>query len=125
MHPMSKKLVFMLLPIALLGCEKKCLVPPGDYTMALTPRGGDCNPEVIAQFTSYSDTVTMPEGTECKRFLSTVDGEANGCKLIMDISAEVNATGFRDGEAIFRVSCPDNYACRHEFTVAFTRQNAP
>lgn len=93
--------------------------------MALTPRGGDCPTDVISQFEKYSDTVTMPEGTECKRFLSTVDGEANGCKLIMDISAEVNASGFHDGEAIFRVTCPDSYSCRHEFTVGFTRQTTP
>lgn len=117
-----KKLVLGCVAMALFaGCESKCLVPTGTYAMKLAPVSGDCEANVVSKFANYTDTVTLTEGTECKRFVSTIDGETNGCQLVMDLSAEINAAGFHDGKGIFKAVCPENYSCRHEFVLTFSK----
>lgn len=101
------------------ACKQECFIRPGNYAMTLTPKSGDCPENIIAQFASYSDLVTIPPSTACTRFLTTVEGEADACKLTMDISAKTDASGLHEGVGIFRVACEDEFSCRHEFDVTF------
>ncbi|MEZ4459890.1 MAG: hypothetical protein R3E66_09205 [bacterium] len=103
------------------GCKKTCYIPEGAYTMSLKANSGDCSEQIVAQFDGYSDSIEIPKASECRRFVTTVDGEASGCLLIMDISADVDGTEFHDGTGIFKVTCDDGYTCRHTFDVAFER----
>ncbi len=101
------------------ACKQECFIRPGDYAMTLTPKSGDCPDNIIAQFSDYSDHVTIPPSTACTRFLTTVEADADSCKLTMDVSANTDAEGLHDGVGIFRVACEDEFSCRHEFDVTF------
>ena len=117
-------LVIGILCVVTTGCQKTCYIPEGTYDMSLKARTGDCSEQIVAQFDGYTDQVAIPKASECRRFVTTVDGEASGCLLIMDISADVDATGFHDGTGIFKVTCDDGYTCRHTFDVAFEHKVA-
>ncbi len=102
------------------GCEKACVILPGTYSMSLAPKSGDCPDNMISQFSTYVDHVSIPAETACTRFLTTIEGDADTCKLTMDVSAKADGSGLSDGVGIFRVACEDKFSCRHEFDVTFT-----
>jgi hypothetical protein len=109
----------LILVFVFSGCKRECFIRPGDYAMTLAPKSGDCPENIISQFASYSDHVTIPPATACTRFLTTVEDDADSCKLTMDVSAKTDATGLHEGVGIFRVACEDKFSCRHEFDVTF------
>lgn len=122
----STLLIPALLALALTSaCEKKCTVPAGEYAMTMEPIAGDCPPEVLDTFEAYSDTVTVDPGTQCARFLTSIDGETEGgCAILMEISAQSVAEGLKDGQSVLTLKCEEKFQCKHEFDVVFEMTNA-
>lgn len=105
-----------------LGCEKPCKVPAGEYEMALKSISGDCPENVVKQFEEHKDTVKVEDTQQCKRFLTSVDGEIpkTDCKLNMDISAQATEKGLTDGQGIFKLDCQETMSCQQVFEIKFT-----
>lgn len=117
--------LFALVSLVLTGCEKKCMVPPGEYSMTVEPVSGDCPEPVLQTFQGYTDTVTVEPETTCSKFLTSVDGETEGgCAILMEISAQSKPTGLEDGQAVLTLSCErKEFTCKHQFDVVFEAPN--
>lgn len=124
LHDMLIPRIIIALALLTVGCEKPCEVPPGKYEITYTKLEGDCPDEFVAQFDGQKSELDVEAGV-CRRFAFQHTAELpNGCELDTDMSAQLEATGVKDGQAAMTLRCvqPQPYTCRHLFTVDYRRK---